>query len=108
MATSKTARRSTPTGPAGKFQPDSSASRIMPLAGGTAAYILNATDGGLDRFEVESDGFRTALAELATAIGVERVRRDLTAAASFVPAWSTLAENLEAIITPTEAEPVES
>ena len=102
MASSKTARRSTPSGPAGKFQPDSGASRIMPLAGGTAAYVLNASDGRLARFEVESDGFRHALTELASSIGTERVRRDLVAASAFVPAWNDLAANLDAIIAPSE------
>jgi hypothetical protein len=100
MASSKTARRSTPTGPAGKFQPDAQSSRIVPLGGGSGAYVFNA-DGKMHRFDVASDAFIAALVEYANALGIDRVKRDLDAANR--PEWADVPARLEAALAPAEA-----
>ena len=100
MASSKTARRSTPTGPAGKFQADASSSRIVPLGGGTGAYVFNA-EGKMNRFDVASDAFIAALVEYANALGIDRVKRDLASANR--PDWADVVTRLDAAMAPAEA-----
>jgi hypothetical protein len=99
MASSKTARRSTPQGPAGKFQPDASASRIIPLGGGAFAYVLTP-EGKTIKHTVASDEFMAALVEYANALGVERVKRDLNAVS--IAAWAEIPAKLDAALAPAE------
>jgi hypothetical protein len=100
MASSKTARRSTPSGPAGKFQADASSSRIVPLAAGTGAYVFDS-NGKMKRFDVASDAFIEALVEYATALGADRVKRDL--ANANMPSWDAVIARFDAAMTPAEA-----
>lgn len=100
MASSKTARRSTPSGPAGKFQADPSSSRIVPLAAGTGAYVFDP-NGKMKRFDVSSDAFIEALVEYANALGADRVKRDL--ANANMASWDAIAARLDAAMAPAEA-----
>lgn len=93
---SKTARKSTPTGPAGKFQPDASASRIVPLNSGQNAYILDH-NGKMAHFTVGTAAFMDALCAYANNLGVDRVKRDITNANQL--AWAALPGLLDAALT---------
>lgn len=96
---SKTARKSTPTGPAGKFQPDASASRIVPLNFGQNAYILDH-NGKMAHFTVGTAAFMDALCTYANNLGVERVKRDIVTANQL--AWADLSGLLDAALAPAE------
>jgi hypothetical protein len=88
---SKTARASLRTG-AGKaeFIAAADAPRIVPLGGGTHAYILDPRDGKTRRFKVASDEFFGMLSTLDEAGHGDRMRRDLNELAGRYPTsgWS--------------------
>ena len=88
---SKTARASLRTG-GGKaeFSAAADAPRIVPLGGGTHAYILDPRDGKTRRFKVASDEFFGMLATLEEAGHGDRMRRDLNELANRYPqsGWS--------------------
>jgi len=88
---SKTARASLRTG-GGKaeFIAAADAPRIVPLGGGTHAYILDPRDGRTRRFKVASDEFFGMLATLDEAGHGDRMRRDLNELANRYPqsGWS--------------------
>ncbi len=88
---SKTARASLRTGGAkAEFIAAADAPRIVPLGGGTHAYILDPRDGKTRRFKVASDEFFGALATLDGAGHGDRMRRDLVDLANRYPesGWS--------------------
>jgi len=88
---SKTARASLRTG-GGKaeFIAAADAPRIVPLGGGTHAYILDPRDGKTRRFKVASDEFFGMLTTLDEAGHGDRMRRDLNDLAGRYPesGWS--------------------
>jgi hypothetical protein len=88
---SKTARASLRTG-GGKaeFIAAADAPRIVPLGGGTHAYILDPRDGKTRRFKVASDEFFGMLTTLDEAGHGDRMRRDLNELANRYPdsGWS--------------------
>ena len=84
---SKTARASLRTGGAkAEFIAAADAPRIVPLGGGTHAYILDPRDGKTRRFKVASDEFFGMLAALDEAGHGDRMRRDLNELAKRYPA----------------------
>ncbi len=88
---SKTARASLRTGAAkAEFIAAADAPRIVPLGGGTHAYILDPRDGKTRRFKVSSDEFFGMLATLDEAGHGDRMRRDLNELANRYPTsgWS--------------------
>jgi len=95
---SKTARASMRTG-GGKaeFIAAADAPRIVPLGGGTHAYILDPRDGKTRRFKVASDEFFGALATLDEAGHGDRMRRDLVDLANRYPetGWSQAIARLD-------------
>ncbi len=96
---SKTARASLRTG-GGKadFIAAADAPRIVPLGGGTHAYILDPRDGKTRRFKVASEEFFGALATLGEAGHGDRMLRDLKELATKYPAsgWSQAVARIEA------------
>jgi len=105
---SKTARASLRTG-GGKaeFIAAADAPRIVPLGGGTHAYILDPRDGKTRRFKVASDEFFGALATLDEAGYGDRMLRDLKDLANKYPAsgWSQAVARIEApAVDEAEAE----
>ena len=109
---SKTARASMRTG-GGKaeFIAAADAPRIVPLGGGTHAYILDPRDGKTRRFKVASDEFFGALATLDEAGHGDRMRRDLIDLANRYPqtGWSQAIARLDgpAVEASPEAEVAE-
>ena len=95
---SKTARASLRTG-GGKaeFIAAADAPRIVPLGGGTHAYILDPRDGKTRRFKVASDEFFGMLATLEEAGHGDRMRRDLNELANRYPqsGWSQAIARLD-------------
>lgn len=88
---SKTARASLRTGAAkAEFIAAADAPRIVPLGGGTHAYILDPRDGKTRRFKVSSDEFFGMLTTLDEAGHGDRMRRDLNELANRYPTsgWS--------------------
>jgi hypothetical protein len=88
---SKTARASLRTGGAkAEFIAAADAPRIVPLGGGTHAYILDPRDGKTRRFKVASDEFFGMLTTLDEAGHGDRMRRDLNELANRYPdsGWS--------------------
>ena len=95
---SKTARASLRTGGAkADFIAAADAPRIVPLGGGTHAYILDPRDGKTRRFKVASDEFFGLLATLDEAGHGDRMRRDLKELANRYPAsgWSQAVARIE-------------
>ena len=96
---SKTARASLRTG-GGKadFIAAADAPRIVPLGGGTHAYILDPRDGKTRRFKVASDEFFGALATLEEAGFGDRMKRDLVDLAGRYPqtGWSQAVARIDA------------
>ena len=83
---SKTARASLRTGGAkAEFIAAADAPRIVPLGGGTHAYILDPRDGKTRRFKVASDEFFGMLATLDEAGHGDRMSRDLNELANRYP-----------------------
>ncbi|MEW6477742.1 MAG: hypothetical protein AB1679_36315 [Actinomycetota bacterium] len=109
---SKTARASLRTG-GGKadFIAAADAPRIVPLGGGTHAYILDPRDGKTRRFKVASDEFFGALSTLDEAGHGDRMRRDLKDLADRYPqsGWSQAVARIEgpAVADAAEAEVAE-
>jgi hypothetical protein len=101
MASSKTARKSNPTAANGKFQPDASASRIIPLNSGQNAYVFDDT-GKLHHHRTDSAEFIAALCAYAQNLGVERVLRDIRNANQ--PAWADLGARVESALAPAAEE----
>ena len=94
---SKTARASLRTGAAkADFIAAADAPRIVPLGGGTHAYILDPRDGKTRRFKVSSDEFFGMLATLDEAGHGDRMRRDLNELANRYPTsgWSQAIERV--------------
>jgi hypothetical protein len=96
---SKTARASMRTG-GGKaeFIAAADAPRIVPLGGGTHAYILDPRDGKTRRFKVASDEFFGMLTTLEEAGHGDRMRRDLNELANRYPVsgWSQAIARIDA------------
>jgi hypothetical protein len=95
---SKTARASLRTGAAkAEFIAAADAPRIVPLGGGTHAYILDPRDGKTRRFKVSSDEFFGMLATLQEAGHGDRMRRDLNELANRYPqsGWSQAVARIE-------------
>ncbi len=102
---SKTARASMRTGGAKEaFIASADASRIVPLGGGTHAYVLDPRDGRTHRFAVASEAFIAALVELAGTNHGDRLRRDLSDLAGRFPSWETVAARLDAALAPHAPE----
>jgi hypothetical protein len=105
---SKTARASMRTG-GGKaeFIAAADAPRIVPLGGGTHAYILDPRDGKTRRFKVASDEFFGALATLDEAGHGDRMRRDLIDLANRYPqsGWSQAISRLDGPAVEDTPEP---
>lgn len=98
---SKTARASMRTGGQKEaFIASADATRIVPLGGGTHAYVLDPRDGRTHRFAVASEQFIAALVELAGTNHGDRLRRDLTDLASRFPSWETVSARLDAALNP--------
>ncbi|HLF40858.1 MAG TPA: hypothetical protein VI854_05210 [Acidimicrobiia bacterium] len=76
---SKTARASMRTG-GGKesYQASGDVARIVPLGGGTGAYVLDPRNGRTLRHQVGSEDFIEVLIALVDAGYGDRVRRDLS------------------------------
>ena len=109
---SKTARASLRTGAAkAEFIAAADAPRIVPLGGGTHAYILDPRDGKTRRFKVASDEFFGALANLDEAGHGDRMRRDLNDLANRYPqtGWAQAVTRLDgpAVEDAPEAEAAE-
>ena len=96
---SKTARASLRTG-GGKaeFIAAADAPRIVPLGGGTHAYILDPRDGKTRRFSVSSEAFFEMLAVLEGAGHGDRLKRDIADLAARYPVspWTAVLARLEA------------
>jgi len=84
---SKTARASMrgSTGGRNDFAAAADAPRIVPLGGGSHAYILDPRDGRTRKYSVASQSFFEALAVLAEAGFGDRMRRDLAELAGRYP-----------------------
>lgn len=108
---SKTARASMRTGGAKEsFIASADASRVVPLGGGSHAYVLDPRDGRTRRFPVTSDQFIDALVQLAGTNHGDRLRRDLADLAGKYPSWQTVTARLDAVLNPpvVETETVEA
>lgn len=103
---SKTARASMRTGgqKEASYIASADASRIVPLGGGTHAYVLDPRDGRTVRFPVASEAFIDALVVLSGTNHAERVRRDLAELAGRYPSWETVVARLDAALAPPPAE----
>lgn len=103
---SKTARASMRTGGSQKeaFIASADASRIVPLGGGTHAYVLDPRDGRTHRFAVASEQFIGALVELAGSNHGDRLRRDLADLAARFASWETVTARLDAALAPQAPE----
>lgn len=102
---SKTARASMRTGGQKEaFIASADASRIVPLGGGTLAYVLDPRDGRTHRFPVASEQFIAALVELAGSNHGDRLRRDLAELATRYPSWATVTARLDAVLNPPAPE----
>jgi hypothetical protein len=102
---SKTARASMRTGGQKEaFIASADATRIVPLGGGTHAYVLDPRDGRTHRFAVASEAFIDALVELAGSNHGDRLRRDLADLASRFPSWETVTARLDAALAPPAPE----
>jgi hypothetical protein len=102
---SKTARASMRTG-GGKesYVASPDVSRIVPLGGGTHAYILDPRDGRTLQFVVASEKFVEALCELVEAGHGDRMRRDLAELVEKYPSFAEASERLESALAPASSE----
>ncbi|MGH9043110.1 MAG: hypothetical protein ACRDZ3_23100 [Acidimicrobiia bacterium] len=106
---SKTARASMRTGGAKEsFIASADASRVVPLGGGTHAYVLDPRDGRTLRYPVTSDKFIDALVQLAGTNHGDRLRRDLTDLAAKYPSWQSVTARLDAVLNPPAPEATET
>ncbi|MGH9002495.1 MAG: hypothetical protein ACRDYV_05140, partial [Acidimicrobiia bacterium] len=102
---SKTARASMRTGGAKEsYIASADAGRIVPLGGGTYAYVLDPRDGRTLRFPVASEQFIAALVELAGSNHGDRLRRDLAELATRYPSWESVTARLDAALNPPAPE----
>jgi hypothetical protein len=111
---SKTARASMRGATGGKadFIAAADAPRIVPLGGGTHAYVLDPRDGRTRKFSVSSDEFFEMLATLEGAGHGERIKRDIAELATKYPVsgWAAVSARLnappveETAETPDEAD----
>jgi hypothetical protein len=102
---SKTARASMRTGGQKEaFIASADATRIVPLGGGTHAYVLDPRDGRTHRFTVASEQFIGALIELAGSNHGDRLRRDLADLATRFASWETVSARLDAALAPQAPE----
>src|ERR687895_84182 len=96
---SKTARASLRTG-GGKadFIAAADAPRVVPLGGGTHAYVLDPRDGRTRKFSVTSDAFFEFLATLDGAGYGDRLKRDIADLAAKYPVsgWAAVSARLNA------------
>lgn len=76
--------------------------RIVPLGGGTHAYILDPRNGRTLRMAVNSERFVEVLGALAEAGHGDRMKRDLSELAVRYPSggWATAQTKLEAAMAP--------
>ncbi len=74
--------------------------RIVPLGGGTGAYVLDPRDGRTVRLTVGSDKFFEVLIALADSGNGDRIRRDLADLVGRYPesAWKESAVRFEAML----------
>lgn len=106
---SKTARASMRTGGTKEsYIASADATRVVPLGGGTHAYVLDPRDGRTLRFPVASEAFIDALVVLSGTNHAERVRRDLAELAGRYPSWETVVARLDAALAPPAAEAPET
>jgi hypothetical protein len=107
---SKTARASMrgTTGGRADFTAAADAPRIVPLGGGTHAYVLDPRDGRTRKFSVTSDAFFEMLSTLEGAGHGDRVKRDIAELAVKYPVsgWAAVSARLNAPAeeTPDEAD----
>ena len=103
---SKTARASMrgATGGREAYIASADAARIVPLGGGTHAYVLDPRDGKTLRFSVTSGGFIEALRTLVDAGHGDRVRRDLADLANRYPSWKDVSDRFEAALNPAASD----
>lgn len=109
---SKTARASMRTG-GGKetYNASPDVARIVPLGGGTGAYVLDPRDGKTIRVSLGSEKFYDVLTALAGAGHTDRLRRDLADLVAKYPGttWKDASDKFEALIAaPVEAETVDA
>ena len=96
---SKTARASMRgSGGRNEFIAAADAPRIVPLGGGTHAYVLDPRDGKTRRFSVSSEAFFEMLAVLEGAGHGDRLKRDIADLAARYPVspWTAVLARLEA------------
>ena len=97
---SKTARASMrgATGGRADFIAAADAPRIVPLGGGTHAYVLDPRDGRTRKFRVSSDAFFELLATLEGAGHGDRLKRDIADLAAKYPvsSWAAVSARLNA------------
>jgi hypothetical protein len=106
---SKTARASMRTGGQKEaYIASADAARIVPLGGGTHAYVLDPRDGRTLRYAVASEGFIEALVTLAGSNHGDRLRRDLAELAKKYPSWETVGARLDAALNPKGSETEEA
>jgi hypothetical protein len=95
---SKTARASMRgSGARNEFIAAADAPRIVPLGGGTHAYVLDPRDGKTRRFSVSSEEFFEMLAVLDGAGHGDRLKRDIADLAARYPVspWTAVLARLE-------------
>ena len=95
---SKTARASMRgSGTRNEFIAAADAPRIVPLGGGTHAYVLDPRDGKTRRFSVSSEEFFEMLAVLDGAGHGDRLKRDIADLAARYPVspWTAVVARLE-------------
>jgi len=101
---SKTARASMrgSTGGRDGYIASGDVTRILPLGGGTHAYVLDPRDGRTLRLAVGSERFVEVLRALVDAGHGDRMRRDLADLTTRYPAgaWKDAQERLEAALAP--------
>ena len=101
---SKTARASMrgATAKGAEYIASGDVARIVPLGGGTHAYVLDPRNGRTLRMPVNSDTFIEVLGALAEAGHGDRMKRDLAELASKYPSggWSNAQTKLEAAMAP--------
>ena len=109
---SKTARASMRTGGAKEsYNASPDVARIVPLGGGTGAYVLDPRDGKTIRLTLGTDKFYDVLTALAGAGHTDRLRRDLNELVAKYPGtgWKDAADKFEALVAaPEEAETVDA
>ncbi|MGH9000380.1 MAG: hypothetical protein ACRDY7_13450 [Acidimicrobiia bacterium] len=104
---SKTARASMRTaGAKDSYIASGDVSRIVPLGGGTHAYVLDPRNGRTLRMPVRSERFVEVLGALVEAGYGDRMKRDLADLATRFPSgeWSAAQARLDAAMAPEVPE----